>query len=442
MIKLRNKKKTAKFLIIPLIGLFLAPFSLRVNDTGEKLAFKLAFADEKSDLAAQKQQKQNELAELNRQIDAYNDQIAVKRKQTASLSNEIALYNIEIKSTELQIQATNTNIDNTGIQITQTKQQIQERTIQMDQEKKILSELLLTLHEYDATSSLQISLGSDNFSDFMDQIQYTESVQEKVFSLLQQIKQIKEKLEQDEKELEINLEKLNQLNEQLQKTESTLNDQKSSKTALLTQTKGQESQYQKLLSLTQAEQAKINNEIYELDSKIQGKKGFKSLPAIHGILAWPMDGVVTQKYGNTGFTSLGYTFHNGLDLAAPAGTSIYAAADGTIEAVGKGEAAYGNWVAIRHPVAGKLTKEIITLYAHMISYRVSPGQAVKAGDLIGYEGNTGNTTRLLYGPDRGYHLHFTVFDAEGFGIAQGAYPKIYGPYRVPYGYTYNPMDFL
>jgi hypothetical protein len=64
------------------------------------------------------------------------------------------------------------------------------------------------------------------------------------------------------------------------------------------------------------------------------------------------------------------------------------------------------------------------------------------GDLIGFEGNTGNTTRLLYGPHRGYHLHFTIFDARGFGVAEGAHPKTYGAYQVPYGAPYNPLDFL
>src|SRR6185369_6976107 len=86
--------------------------------------------------------------------------------------------------------------------------------------------------------------------------------------------------------------------------------------------------------------------------------------------------------------------------------------------------------------------QIITLYGHMRSFKVGVGDQLSQGDLIGYEGNTGNTTAKLYGPERGYHLHFGVYDAEGFGVNDGAYPKIYGPYKVPYGYTYNPLDFL
>jgi murein DD-endopeptidase MepM/ murein hydrolase activator NlpD len=78
----------------------------------------------------------------------------------------------------------------------------------------------------------------------------------------------------------------------------------------------------------------------------------------------------------------------------------------------------------------------------MRSIGVRGGQVDRQGDLNGYEGNTGNTTRLIYGPDRGYHLHFTVFDAEGYRVTPGAYTSIYGHYSVPSGYTYNPLDFL
>ena len=85
---------------------------------------------------------------------------------------------------------------------------------------------------------------------------------------------------------------------------------------------------------------------------------------------------------------------------------------------------------------------IYTLYGHLKSLVVAAGQVIRGGDLVGYEGNTGNTTRLLYGPERGYHLHFTIFDGEGFGIRQGAYQDTYGAYQIPYGYTYNPLNFL
>ncbi len=400
------------------------------------------FADTASDVAAQKAAKQAQLLELEKQLKEYKAQIQQKRTQAATLNNEISLYNTEIKSTEIRIQATQTNIDNTQLQIDEIKDQIKQKTVQIAQEKELLGQLLLTLAQYDNTSTMQLGLSSNNFSDFMDQVQYTQSIQEKVFSLLQQIKEIKAKLEKDQTDLEDNLKNLTELNDQLQQTQETLSNQKANKVQLLTQTKGQESRYQKLASATQDQEAQIRKEMQDLDNQVAGKKTFSKLPSVHGILAWPMDGVITQKYGKTGFTSLGYTFHNGMDLAAPAGTSIYSAADGVVNGTGTGQAAYGNWVTIKTKAGGSLDRDIVSLYGHMIKFVVKVGQTVKKGDLIGYEGNTGNTSRLLYGPDRGYHLHFTVFDADGFGIQNGAYPKVYGPYQIPYGYTYDPRNFF
>ena len=152
---------------------------------------------------------------------------------------------------------------------------------------------------------------------------------------------------------------------------------------------------------------------------------------------------MTQGYGNTGFTSLGYNFQNGIDLAGPAGQQIYAAATGDVLYTDQSNASFGNWVALKSTVNTPTgPAQIITLYGHMQTFKVGIGQHLSEGDLIGYEGNTGNTTRLIYGPERGYHLHFGVYDAKGVGVSQGKYTSVYGNYKVPYGYTYNPLDFL
>ena len=286
---------------------------------------------------------------------------------------------------------------------------------------------------------MNIGLGSDNFSAFLDQIQYNRSVSQNVYSLVSKIKDIKAKLETQQADLKKSLEKLKELSTQLSIAEQALDEDRGAKASLLAQTKGSEKNYQNLLKSSQGEEDKIRKELYDLDNAARGRAGNPTISAKKGVLAWPMDGTVTQGYGNTGFTSLGYNFHNGLDLAAPAGKPIYAPADGTVANCNSSNFAYGNWCTIYHNVAtNDGNRDIVTLFAHMRSYVVSPGQAVKMGDLIGYEGNTGNTTRLLYGPDRGYHLHFTVFDRKGYSVTKGAY----GNYMVPSGVTYNPMSFL
>lgn len=85
--------------------------------------------------------------------------------------------------------------------------------------------------------------------------------------------------------------------------------------------------------------------------------------------------------------------HKGVDLAMPAGSPIYATADGTISRA-DWYSGYGLYVAIEHG------GELQTRYGHMSRLNVEAGQQVKKGDIIGYVGSTGRST--------GPHLHYEV----------------------------------
>jgi len=117
----------------------------------------------------------------------------------------------------------------------------------------------------------------------------------------------------------------------------------------------------------------------------------RSLPAVSGFFGNPLPG---------GRVSQGIHGYNGVDIAAPSGTPIYAAAGGSVVVAKNNDAyngGYGNYIVIDH---GNGTQ---TLYAHMSSTAVSGG-SVSKGDLIGYVGNTGRST--------GNHLHFEVRGAK------------------------------
>ncbi|MGI5523836.1 M23 family metallopeptidase [Micromonospora sp. CA-259024] len=108
--------------------------------------------------------------------------------------------------------------------------------------------------------------------------------------------------------------------------------------------------------------------------------------------AWvdPMPGAaVTSCYGPRWGT-----LHAGIDLALPSGTPIRAAAAGTVTQAGDASDGYGNSVFIDHG------NGYLTHYAHQSRIAVTVGQKVKAGQVIGYEGATGDAT--------GPHLHFEV----------------------------------
>ncbi|MEW2328413.1 M23 family metallopeptidase [Micromonospora chersina] len=88
------------------------------------------------------------------------------------------------------------------------------------------------------------------------------------------------------------------------------------------------------------------------------------------------------------------TLHAGIDFAMPAGTPIHAAAAGTVVKAGDAGDGYGNSVFVDHG------NGYLTHYAHQSRLIVSVGDKVKAGQVIGYEGSTGDST--------GPHLHFEV----------------------------------
>jgi lipoprotein NlpD len=86
--------------------------------------------------------------------------------------------------------------------------------------------------------------------------------------------------------------------------------------------------------------------------------------------------------------------HEGIDLPAPVGTPVYAAADGKVVYAGNGIRGYGNLIVIKH--AG----DLLTAYAHNSLLLVSQGQPVRAGERIALVGQSGHAT--------GPHLHFEV----------------------------------
>jgi murein DD-endopeptidase MepM/ murein hydrolase activator NlpD len=104
---------------------------------------------------------------------------------------------------------------------------------------------------------------------------------------------------------------------------------------------------------------------------------------------WPAKGVLTSGFGwRWG------RMHKGVDIAAPIGTPVVAAAPGEVISAGWNSGGYGNLVKVQHDDGS------ITLYAHNSRILVRPGQKVEQGELISEMGSTGFST--------GPHLHFEV----------------------------------
>ncbi len=110
---------------------------------------------------------------------------------------------------------------------------------------------------------------------------------------------------------------------------------------------------------------------------------------------WPVKGHITSGYGTRKdpFDGKG-TFHPGIDISAPYGSPVMAAADGYVLSA-KWGGALGHCVKITHGATG-----FKTVYGHLKEYFVRSGQAVRRGEIIGLVGRSGRTT--------GKHLHYEV----------------------------------
>ncbi|CAM2777495.1 M23 family metallopeptidase [Prescottella defluvii] len=115
----------------------------------------------------------------------------------------------------------------------------------------------------------------------------------------------------------------------------------------------------------------------------------------------PVSGTLTSDFGPRWGSH-----HGGLDIAAPIGTPVYAAADGVVVDAGPASG-FGLWVRVKHDDG------TTTVYGHINDYQVTTGQHVSAGQQIATVGNRGQST--------GPHLHFEVWSPGGAKLDPSAW---------------------
>jgi len=397
----------------------------------------LTLATVADDLQSQIDQKQAQIQELEKQIAEYQAAVKNSQSQGATLTQQISKMETQIKKLESEVKLTQTKISQTNLKIQGLTSDIQTQSIALEKQKTNLGQVLRTIDEYDQEDPFSIVLKNDNFSDFLNQVQYIDNLQGDVQSKLVDIKNIKAGMETQKTDYETQKNQLTDLNSQLKGKSLALDDQKNQKQDLLTTTKNQEKQYQSMLSDLQKKRDQIEAEIYQIEEKLRLEIDPNSLPtAHHGLFAWPVKSqTITQTYGCivTAFARKSYPacneglgnggFHNGVDIDTDTGDLVYAVMDGTISGVGNlGKYAYGKWITIN------LNNGLTVLYGHLAAQSVSVGQHVKMGDIIGYSDSTGYST--------GSHLHFSVYATNTFQIQQ----KSYGP--LPVGGPVSPLNYL
>ncbi len=388
------------------------------------------------------------MADLKAQIQALELQatqlkgtISQTQDQANTLKNQIANLKAQVASLQTQISLTGKKISKTTIEINDTQNNIFETQTKIDKQKSTIGQLLLFIDHRDQDSLLSIILKNNDLSDYFRQTQSAMTVNTNLMSLMGDLQNTENQLTQNKNSLEGKKSDLESLKQQQNAQKASLDQVTQDKNQLLQDTKGQEAQYQKMLTEVEWQESVFFSQLRELETHvIQGGLYIVHVTASglpkkqKGLFKWPEDGYrLTQGYGCTSYARCNRSSgpyngapHNGIDMASGYGSSIHAIADGEIIANGKNDG-WGNWVAIQHPGQYNL----VSIYAHMSALSfLQVGTQVNAGDIIGYEGNTGNA--------EGSHLHLSVYK-DFFTYINEKKDQLYFNY---FEGTVNPLDYL
>jgi len=384
-----------------------------------------------------------QIQQLEEQAQQYRGTIAQTQAQANTLKTQIQNLQNQINAINTEIKLTGAKINKTQVEIVEVQDDISIAQEKINYQKSTIGQLLLYLAKRDNETLVGVLMKSASLSDYFNQEQYALTVNMNLISLIDDLKQTQKELADQKNQLENKKNDLQALHQQESAQKTSLTGVKADKNQLLAATKGQEAQYQKILTSIEQQESAFFTQLRELETHvIQGGLYIVHVSATgglptkqKGLFSWPESEYrITQSYGCTTYARCGRSRgpyggapHNGLDIAAGYGQPIKAIAEGEIIANGKNDG-WGNWVAIRHPDKYNL----VSVYAHMSALSfLQVGTPIKTGQVIGYEGNTGKVT--------GSHLHLSIYKDFFTYVSDKKGGQLYFNY---FEGSLNPLNFL
>ncbi len=374
------------------------------------------------------------IKKLDAEIKSYEKQVQAVGTEAKSLQSAIQLLDINQKKITAEIKKTETGIAKTNLTILELGGGIQTTQGKIDTNTLAIAETLNAMNQSDEQSLIEHILLNKSLSEILDDYESITQFQGEIRKRSNELAHQKEELSTKKTATEEEKNKLVSLKSELSDQNTILANNKKEKNNLLATTKNKEAEYKKLLTTKQADREKFEKELFEFESQLKKAVNPNSFPGSgKGVLQWPLDNVyVTQPFGSTVDSKRLYTSgtHNGVDFRASRGTPIKAALGGIVQGTGNTDAqpgcySYGKWVLIQHP------NGLSTLYGHMDLIKVTSGQQVSTGEIIGYSGQTGYAT--------GPHLHLTLFASEGVTVQKYSFSKNCKNVSIPIA---NPANYL
>jgi murein DD-endopeptidase MepM/ murein hydrolase activator NlpD len=347
-------------------------------------------------------------APLSDRIQQKQHEVEQAKQKEGVLTTTIQQFSSRIDGLQGEIQATQDRLDRAQSSLDRQKDQLLEvrdrleaardRLARLRDElataRRLLAARLVEIYKSDTPDALTVVLESDGFGDLLERTEFMERISDQDREITDRVRGLRDTAQDQAVEL-AKLEEREQLaaerilqerdqiasaQDQLLSSRDQLASARADKRGALSNVRAEKEHAMEDLASLQAEQARVAG-------ALQGAPG--PIKQGSGQLIWPVNGPITGVFGEVRPGHL----HSGVDIAVPEGTPIRAA-DGGRVAIAAYTGGYGNYTCIQH------TASLSTCYGHQSRFAVSVGGSVTQGQVIGYSGNTGNST--------GPHLHFEV----------------------------------
>lgn len=340
-------------------------------------------------------------ADIESKVKELDQQLSAVSAQIEELDGELLAKNDEIEKAEAELDRTEELLENAE-QIAENQYRDMKLRIQFLYENTTTADFLNLFHQSGSITEFLNAASYVNDLVSYDRTKLTayEETVDEIANLEQTIEEEKAALEEDRAELEA-------LKEVAEEQKSTVAALSAAKQNELLQVDTYIDVAENTAEAYEDEIAAQNEVIAEIRAEIAREEAKKKAAEAAGetysertydggIFLWPCPAShrVTSDYGyRTSPTAGASTYHKGIDIGAPYGSSIIAAADGEVTFAGYSSGA-GNYVIVNHGSG------LRSVYMHASSLNVSVGQIVSAGDTVAFVGSTGIST--------GNHLHFGV----------------------------------
>jgi len=336
----------------------------------------------------------NEIDQLNRQLKELQEhskdlstEIKVIGNQQRDVNTELQKITSAIASTVNEIDTLNGLIGEAEKNIGRAEDELAMASMHIDDKKELLARRLDAMYRNGNIAYAEVLFNSQDFSELMSNLDMVQMIVAHDVELLQFLEEQRQIVENQKIELEAGRKLLGELQQEEKNRQSMLLVSRGEQERLQ-----QELEQDKVALARQLDQ--LEKEAKDLEQvllKLQSEGDY-----IGGIMKWPVTGHtrISSPYGNRIHPILKTKrFHAGIDIPAPTGTNIVAAASGRVAFAGT-QGGYGRTIILDHGGG------IMTLYAHNSQLMVSEGAQVSQGSVIAKAGSTGMST--------GPHLHFEV----------------------------------